>query len=68
MFYEKNSYINELEEYMKKNKIDVNAFILGQYKNIQILSNSLMSNTKLPTLYAVAGTPRYSRYGKTKKR
>jgi hypothetical protein len=57
MFYEQSSYIKGLEEYMKQNKIDVNAFILGQLKNIQILSNSLMSKTKLPTLYAVAGTP-----------
>lgn len=52
---------------MENNKIDIFYFILEQFKNIQILSNSLMSKTKLPTLYAIAGTPRYSRYGKTKK-
>jgi hypothetical protein len=68
MFYEQSSYIKGLEEYMEKNKIDVNAFILEQFKNIQILSNSLMSPTKLPTLYAIAGNPRYSRYGKNKEK
>jgi hypothetical protein len=53
---------------MENNKIDIYSFLLDQFKNIQILSNSLMSKTKLPTLYAIAGTPRYSRYGKNKEK
>ena len=68
IFFNSNPKVKEYENYMENNKIDVHSFILDQFKNIQILSNSLMSKTKLPTLYAIAGTPRYSRYGKNKEK
>ena len=68
IFFHSNPKIKEYENYMKTNKIDLNSFVLEQFKNIQILSNSLSSNKKLPTLYAIAGTPRYSRYGKNKEK
>jgi hypothetical protein len=45
--------IKEYENYMRINKINVRTFILSQFKNIQLLSNILMSNTKLPTLYTI---------------
>jgi hypothetical protein len=65
IFYEKSSYIkgdNGIEKYMEKNKIDVNAFILEQFKNIQILSNVLMK--KIPKCNAVVDI---QRYGKRKR-
>jgi hypothetical protein len=60
--------IKEYENYMRINKINVRTFILSQFKNIQILSNILMSNTKLPTLYAIADAQRCSRYDKNKEK
>ena len=68
IFIHSNPRVKEYENYMENNKIDIYDFILEQFKNIQILSNSLMSKTKLPTLYAIAGTPRYSKYGKNKEK
>jgi len=66
IFYQPNSKVKEYQEYMRENNLNVFSFLQGQLKNIQILCNSLM--TKLPTLYAVADTPRYSRYGKNKEK
>ena len=68
IFFHSNPRVKEYENYMENHKIDIYDFILEQFKNIQILSNSLMSTTKLPTLYAIAGTPSYSRYGKKKEK
>jgi len=59
MFYENNNKVKDFEKYMKKNKRNINGFILGQLKNIQILSNALMR--KLPRCDAVFDIPRYSR-------
>ena len=66
IFYQPSSKVKEYKKYMRENDLDIYSFIQGQLKNIQILSNSLM--TKLPTLYAIADTPRYSRYGKNKEK
>lgn len=68
IFIHSNPRVKEYENYMENNKIDIYDFILEQFKNIQILSNSLMSQTKLPTLYTIAGPPRYSKYGKNKEK
>jgi hypothetical protein len=68
IFIHSNPRVKEYENYMENNKIDIYDFILEQFKNIQILSNSLMSQTKLPTLYTIAGTPHYSKYGKNKEK
>jgi hypothetical protein len=61
IFYYPNDTIKEYEEYMKEKEIDLNSFILGQLKNIQILYNSLIKETKTPTCYSVIDIPRYSR-------
>ena len=68
IFIHSNPKVKAYENYMENNKIDIYYFILEQFKNIQILSNSLMSQTKLPTLYTIAGPPRYSKYGKNKEK
>lgn len=68
IFYNPTDTVTEYQEYIDTNKLDIYSFIQGQFKNIQILSNSLISETKLPTLNAVADTPRYSKYGKNKEK
>lgn len=59
IFYEQNKHIEEYEKYMRLNEIDINIFLLEQCKNMQILCNTLMK--KLPMLYAVVDTPRYTK-------
>jgi|UniRef100_A0A6C0CDU9 hypothetical protein len=51
IFYHPNNKINEYEDYIKANAIDIFTFVLEQFKNIQILYNSLA--TKLPPFSAV---------------
>ncbi len=68
IFFNSNPKVKEYENYMENNKIDIYSFLLGQFKNIQILSNSLMSEKKLSTIYAIADTPRYTRYGENKEK
>lgn len=46
IFYNPNNKINAYEDYIKANDIDIFSFVLEQFKNIQILHNSLA--TKLP--------------------
>ena len=58
-FYHPNEKINSYEDYMKANDIDIYSFVLEQFKNIQILHNSLA--TKLPTFNAVLDTSQYTR-------
>ena len=65
IFYHNNPKVKEYESYMQVNKLNIKSFIQGQFKNIQILSNSL---AKLPPLNAVVDIPRYSKYGKTKEK
>jgi hypothetical protein len=68
IFYNPTDTVKEYKQYIEDNKLDLYIFIQEQFKNIQILSNSLISETKLPTLNAVADTPRYSKYGKNKEK
>jgi len=66
IFYHPNNKVKEYEEYMKKNEINLNSFIRGQLKNIQILYNSLM--TKLPPCYSVIVIPHYSKRRQNKEK
>ena len=66
IFYNPNNKINAYEEYMRDNGIDIYGFVLEQFKNIQILHNSLA--TKLPPCSAVLSTFRYSRQGRRPER
>jgi hypothetical protein len=58
-FYHPNEKINSYEDYIKANDIDIYSFVLEQFKNIQILYNSLA--TKLPTFNAVINIRRKER-------
>jgi hypothetical protein len=58
-FYHPNEKINSYEDYIKANDIDIYSFVLEQFKNIQILYNSLA--TKLPTFNAVLDASQYTR-------
>jgi hypothetical protein len=58
-FYHPNNKINEYEDYIKENAIDIFGFVLEQFKNIQILHNSLA--TKLPSFSAVINIRRKER-------
>lgn len=58
-FYHTNNKISEYEDYIKTNDIDIFSFVLEQFKNIQILHNSLA--TKLPPFSAVINIRRRER-------
>ena len=66
IFYEQNMKVKEYEKYMKLDGIDINTFILEQFKNMQILCNSLMK--KLPMCYAVVDMPRYTKRRQKKEK
>ena len=59
IFYNPNNKINAYEDYIKANDIDIFSFVLEQFKNIQILHNSLA--TKLPPFSAVINIRRRER-------
>jgi hypothetical protein len=59
IFYQHNSKIKAYEDYMRDNGINIFNFVLEQFKNIQILYNSLA--TKLPPNYVILDIHRNSK-------